>query len=125
MKHVIVIIVHGVGDHSTVDILDEMHQGMLREPSFKHNRVSPTVFSDFPRPDGTSGPQIALRIKTRKVLCNVVPVVWSRVRVRGGAFLKDYPIIAGGIERLALFVALAAPALTALCTRKLPPIGDS
>jgi hypothetical protein len=114
MRHVIVLVVHGIGDHSSFDLLHEMYRGATSEKSLKGIKLSTMSFPNFPQSNGTETQQISFRIRTRKILCNIIPIEWSRARVRGWRVIKDVPFHEGLPGFFAL-LALSIPSLLALC----------
>jgi hypothetical protein len=52
-------------------------------------QVDRLVVKNFPLPDGTTGPQDLLRIKTSNGLGFILPVVWSGLRMRATIWLND------------------------------------
>lgn len=77
----VTIVVHGIGDHSSSDILGSARQG-YRSLEADEGKVEDVSFHEFPQPDGTDGLQQALQIVSNGQIHFVVPIVWSDLRVR-------------------------------------------
>src|SRR5258705_8991647 len=118
-RQVVVLVVHGVGDHTSVDILYEAQIGIAIAPavgpsswpgdsmnvqvrsssdisaegSEETSRWKATfhreTISFFPLLDGTHASQHALKICTPDLEALIIPVVWSRVRMRAEQVTKD------------------------------------
>ena len=77
----VTIVVHGIGDHSSSDILGSARQG-YRSLEADEGKVEDVSFHGFPQPDGTDGLQQARQIVSNARIHFVVPIVWSDLRVR-------------------------------------------
>jgi hypothetical protein len=77
----VAIIVHGIGDHTSIDILRAAELGFGAVASEGDGAERLTI-GDFPQTDGMNGPQEVLKIESRGRTHIVVPIVWSRMRAR-------------------------------------------
>lgn len=99
----VAIVVHGIGDHSSSDILGSARQG-YRTIDTEKSRIEDVRFQRFPQPDGKDGPQDALQIVANEQIHFVVPIVWSDLRIRAShAFRVPF----SGIQNLMQSINLA------------------
>lgn len=77
----VAIIVHGIGDHSSADILGSARQG-YKELETEESRIEDVSFPVFPQLDGKDGFQCALKIIANGQTHFVLPIVWSDLRMR-------------------------------------------
>lgn len=76
----IALVVHGVGDHFLTDLLQPAKRG-FRLLGIE-GRTEEVRIDDFPQMDGTTGYQDVLKIETPEHRHVIVPVAWSRLRMR-------------------------------------------
>ena len=112
------IVVHGVGDHTPSDILGELLKG-LDKSQLRGHTATRYQLKDFPLPDGTTGFQDVMRIDSQNGHSFILPVVWSRLRLRAG---KEIGVLTRGerfppslpfVDAVVFFLA-AVPALVLL-----------
>lgn len=77
----VAIVVHGIGDHTSSDILGSARQG-YRAIKTEESRIEDVSFQGFPQPDGKDGPQQALKIVANGKIHFVMPIVWCDLRTR-------------------------------------------
>jgi hypothetical protein len=112
----VALIVHGVGDHSQINILDSLDYGLQRTlppGSFEATRLR---LSKVLLPSGSFGDADVTRIQTSGVEHFVIPVIWSREHLRAEPEIKYQFLLQGSsIQRLQLLIMRVARPLVALC----------
>ena len=112
----VALIVHGVGDHTQMNILDELDLGLARTlpaGSFETDRLR---IDGIPQPSGQLGSVNVTRILTEGCDRLIIPVIWSREHLRAEPYIKhQFFIGTNSVQRLYLFIAKAARPLLELC----------
>ena len=85
----VVVLVHGVGDHTHTDILSHLDEA-LRGTAPHISDVVRLKIPGFPVPNGVSSSQEAMRITIGEGQHFIIPVIWSRVRLRAAAALEFF-----------------------------------
>lgn len=110
----VVLIVHGVGDHTQTNILDELGLGLVRTlpaGSFATDRLR---IDGIPQPSGQLGSVNVTRIRTVSGERFIIPVIWSREHLRAEAQIQHF-IFTNSVQRLLMFIASTARPLLELC----------
>jgi hypothetical protein len=112
----VVLIVHGIGDHTQTNILDSFEHGLaltLPAGSFTTTRLR---LSKVLLPSGSLGNAEVTRIQTSGVERFVIPVIWSRQHLRAEGEIAYIPRLgSSSVQYLTLLMARAARPLFALC----------
>ena len=77
----VVLIVHGVGDHTPGDILEDARKGFLVATD-QTGKIETIELSMFPQLDGTIQDQQVLRVINSTNQHLVIPLLWSHVHSR-------------------------------------------
>ena len=90
----VIIVVHGVGDPSVVNILDEAERGKIGLDN-ENAKVERETVHNFPHPGGERSDTQVLIVNSSSYLHVVIPVVWSRLHFRSATAAS--PVYIGGI----------------------------
>ena len=90
----VIIVVHGVGDPSVVNILDEAEIGKIGLGD-ANAKVERETIHNFPQPGGERCDTQVLIVTSSNYLHVVIPVVWSRLHFRAATAAS--PVYIGGI----------------------------
>jgi hypothetical protein len=107
----VALIVHGVGDHSQANILDELQMGLestLPPGAYETKRQ----WIRMPQPSGNRGDVEVTWLRTTGGDRVIIPVIWSSQHLRAETTLKSLPVPHS--QRLPLAIVLAARPLLQL-----------
>jgi len=112
----VALIVHGIGDHTQMDILDELGRGLERTlpaDSFEADRLR---IAGIPLPSGQLGSVDVTRIRTAAGDRFIIPFIWSHDHLRAETQIQDELFIqTNSVQHFQMLIAKTARPLFELC----------